>query len=88
MLDWGHVEFLNHILNSIPGNLQLPLPELATPIHSHPLRQRRKPRPQDEVCQLLAHHFSDPDDGGGGPGVHVHNPGEVADDEVDPGVAR
>jgi len=66
---------------------QISLPELATPLYRHPFRQRHKPRPQDQVRQLLAHHFCDPHDGGGGPGVHVHDPGEVADDEVDPGVA-
>jgi len=35
-----------------------------------------------------SHHLRDPHDGGGGPRVHVNDPGKVADDEVDPGAAR
>jgi len=70
-----------------PRKSPSPPSETRRPPPQPPLRQRRNPRPQDEVRQLLAHHLGHLHDGGGGPGVDVHDRGEVADDEVDPGAA-
>ena len=63
---------------------QVPFAEYALSLQVHPLGQSSETGPDDQISDLFLHHPSDADDGCRGPGVHVHRPWLLPQNEVDP----